>query len=499
MIALNVLANLMGMAVSIAVQAGIAFGGYRLAGAEQYGLIGFFAVLLTAAAIFDAGLGQTVTRVVARNQVENPSTTGSLVFNFMTIYGALAAAIALVVWVLSPIISTHWLRPQHITQAEVQLAVTLMGVGVAIQRLRGIFQATLEGLERQVLCNVLLASTGILRLVLGLGALAFVAPTAEAFFWSQIIASICETSAFAVAVHRVVPSSFTPRGLEIGLIWQTMRFAMANMASAATGTMVQIADSIVISAALPLSVFGTYSLVATMCSAMVRLTTPLITAVFPRMSAYVSAERAMELRNLFFTASQATFVLMLTAAGALVFFGDAFLELVTGHAEAGRDFAPVLAALAVAYALGGLCRPSHALQMAEGDPLTALKVNIICGVFYLPAIILLTPQYGVILPALCLVAANFLAFVLFTSTAFRMRLRGLALRWMTVSVLPQIIAVVVCYGFARFSLDPSAPLMTRLAAAVATSLFALSMGTLVSDHMRPHILSRGKRLLRRSA
>ncbi|MFC7610881.1 hypothetical protein [Teichococcus aestuarii] len=82
----NVLANLVGMAVSIAVQAGLAFGGYRLAGAEQYGLIGFFTVLMTAAAIFDAGLGQTATRAVARQQVEDPAGTGSLVFNFLLIY-----------------------------------------------------------------------------------------------------------------------------------------------------------------------------------------------------------------------------------------------------------------------------------------------------------------------------------------------------------------------------------------------------------------------------
>ena len=94
MIAHNVLANLVGMAVSIAVQAGLAFGGYRLAGAEQYGLVGFFTTLLIGAAIFDAGLGQTVTRAVARNQVETPSTTGTLVFNLALIYAGLAAGYA---------------------------------------------------------------------------------------------------------------------------------------------------------------------------------------------------------------------------------------------------------------------------------------------------------------------------------------------------------------------------------------------------------------------
>jgi len=487
MIARNVLANLVGMGVSIGVQAGLAFGGYRLAGAEQYGLIGFFTVLLTAAAIFDAGLGQTVTRAVARNQVETPTTTGSLVFNFLLIYAGLASLLILGVWLLSPLIAAYWLKPQNITAAEVASCLVLMGFAIGIQRLRGIFQATLEGLERQVLCNLLLSSTGLLRLALGLGALAFVAPTAEAFFWSQILASLCETGAFALAVGRVVPGAFRPHGLERGLIWKTLRFASANMAAAATGTLVQIADSLVISALLPLSMFGTYSLVSTMCSAMVRLTTPLITAAFPRMSAYVRADRGAELRTLFFTASQATFVLMLTAAGALVFFGQTFLQLVSGNPTASQEFAPVLAALAIAYALSGLCRPSHALQMAEGDPVTALKINLVTGALYLPAILLLTPSFGVILPALCLIGANLLAFILFTATAFRAQLRGIAMAWLASSVVPQIAVVAASYAIVRLMTNAALPLFTQLGIAVAASGLAVCAGVLVSSHLRRHL------------
>jgi len=494
MFARNVLANLIGMAVSIGVQAGLAFGGYRLAGAEQYGLIGFFTVLLIAAAIFDNGLGQTVTRAVARNQVEAPASTGALVFNFSLIYLGLAALLILAIWALSPLLAAYWLKPQHISTAEVRTCVVLMGFAIGIQRLRGIFQATLEGLERQVLSNFLLSLTGLLRLTLGLGALAFVAPTAEAFFWGQILASLCEILIFAAVVGRVVPDAFRPQRLEGGLIWQSLRFAGVNMAAAATGTLVQIADSLVISAMLPLAVFGKYSLVSTMCSAMVRLTAPLITAAFPRMAAYVRGERTAELRQLFFSASQATFALMLTAAGALVFYGEAFLELVSGDAAASADFAPVLAVLAIAYALSGLCRPSHALQMAEGNPATALRINLVTGALYLPAILLLTPRFGVILPAICLMGANLLAFALFTATAFRGRLQGEALRWLWSSIPPQAAAIAAAYATLRLLTGGELPLSMRLAMAVAASGVALGAAVLVSGHLRPQLLHLGRRL-----
>ncbi|MFC7610882.1 hypothetical protein [Teichococcus aestuarii] len=154
----------------------------------------------------------------------------------------MATILVLAVWAGSGLLARHWLKPQDIETSYVASSLVLMGIAMGIQRLRGVFQATLEGLERQVTCNVLLASTGILRLVLGLGALA-VEPSAHAFFWSQIAASIVETGSFALVVARVVPGAFRPRRLEMALIGQTVAFASTNMASAATGTFVQIADS----------------------------------------------------------------------------------------------------------------------------------------------------------------------------------------------------------------------------------------------------------------
>jgi O-antigen/teichoic acid export membrane protein len=355
-----------------------------------------------------------------------------------------------------------------------------------------VLQSTLEGLERQVLSNMLLSVTGLIRLALGLGSLAFIAPTAQAFFWSQILASVIETSTFAFVVVKVVPGALTQRP-DKTLIWGSLRFASVNVAAAATGTLVQIADSLVISAMLPLAVFGTYSLISTMCSAMVRLCTPLITASFPRMSAHAHAGRVTELRDLFFTISQATFVLLLSAAGALVFFGGAFLELVSGKPEIGLHYAPVLALLAIAYALSGLCRPSHALLMSEGDASTALKINIIEGVLYLPAILLLTPRYGVIVPAACLIAGNLLAFVLFTASAFKRLLRGIAWPWLATSVAPQILAVTAGCLAVRLTVRGDVGLWPHLALAVAGSGLAFVLGAAASDHIRPLVASAVRR------
>src|SRR5206468_7277987 len=129
------------------VQIGISFGAYRLAGPEQYGLIGFYSTAMTAAAVFDIGLGQAVVREAARRRGLNrsdPAGVRPLVFNFLLLYLALAAAIAIGVAAGSPLIARYWLHPDKLSVLEVERALMLMGVAIAVQRVRGVFQSALD-------------------------------------------------------------------------------------------------------------------------------------------------------------------------------------------------------------------------------------------------------------------------------------------------------------------------------------------------------------------
>ena len=97
--------------------------------------------------------------------------------------------------------------------------------------------------------------------------------------------------------------------------------------------------------------------------------------------------------------------LRLSRLGA-AFFGTDALVVLTGSAEVARDFHWPFALLAFAFALNGFALIPNALRLSEGEPGTALWSNVAAAVVYLPAIVLLTPRYGVMAPAALWLAAN---------------------------------------------------------------------------------------------
>lgn len=499
MIARNVIANAAGMGVTILVQLGLSMGAYRLVGAEQYGLIGLYGAAMTAAAIFDIGLGQTMIREAARRRDLPPSDPGGvrpLTYNFLFLYLALAVLIAGGTALAAPFIAHFWLRPEHIGPAEITSALMVMGVAIGIQRVRGLYQAALDGVEKQVVTNGLLIVSNLIRLAFGLGML-FVNASALAFFIGQAIASLIETSLFAIAAGRALPPSDGPRKFDRTLILDSGRFAFTNAVASAVGMGLQIADSIIISAALPLAVFGNYSLVASMCQVMLRLTQPVLNAAYPRTAAYVREEQRDELEHLVFTYTQVSTILLATAAFALIFFGGPMLTLVSGKPQVGHDFAPVLALLTAAYAFSGFSRCAHVLQMAEGFPGIALRVNLVFGALYLPAIILLTPRYGVMAPASCLLVGNAVSFIAFAYFGFRARMKGRLLNWLRVAMAPQLAAIATVYmlGWTVAEADHLKNTILLTGVAIFLSGIGLTAGVLVSNDIRKTVKARLAALL----
>lgn len=481
MILRNAAANAAGLSMAIVTQAGLTFGAYWLIGPEQYGLVGFFTTLMMAAAIFDAGLGQTVLREIARRR-DRPEELGQAAMSFVLFYVLLAAVLVGVVLLAAPLIARYWLKPESISPDDVTHAVRLMVIAIGIQRLRGVFQAMLDGLEKQVVTNLLLSGTMLFRLVLTLGTL-LVSPTANAFFLAQIAASLVETTSFAVVTCRVVPAFRTAGWPDLRLALRGGAFAGTNAAAAAVGTFVQVADSLVVSACVPLAVFGHYSLVVSICQMMLRLCLPVLNAIYPRLSAYVHDEKADSLRQLYFTSSHIVAAMLATAAGTLAVFGFAYLELVAGR-DTARDFAPVLALLAMAYGMNGLSRLPHVLQLAEGRPGYALAINAVLGALYLPAIVLLTPRFGVIAPAACLLLVNLCAFAAFVATGHRRSMSGQSRAWLTRAILLPIIGAGGCIVLARLVLPPDWPLSADLAASVAAAVIALAVALLAGQSTR---------------
>lgn len=477
-------------------------GAYRLAGAEEYGLISFYVVLATVASLLDVGLGNVMTREAARIQAAislgdaPPERLGSMLFTLQATYVSLSAAFLVAVVAASPLIGALWLHSDKIVGNERTLAIILMAVAISAQRPRLAFSSLLDGLERQVTTNVLNVSATLARTLLGLGVLAFIAPTATAFLISQIVASAFETSVFAYAAWSRVPSHGTDRyRFSSEILRQLWGFVAANSAALIIGILIQIGDKLILSALLPIADFGRYNLISLICLTLLRLTAPFGTAILPRMSAqHLKSDNEGVVRS-YFTMSQATATALLPAAAILIVFRQDVLAIVLGgKVHADGQLGVVLVLLALGNVVGGLARSCHTLQVAEGNMKTALHINIATAAVYLPAILLLTLRFGMVAPAALWLGANAFAIIVFVFTAHRDALRGYTSRWVWTAVAPQAAIAFVVAAVAGLIASETPNLYIRVCIAIiaglAATIGALATSSYLFDPLRAFLRTR---------
>ena len=159
-VAHNVIANTVGTVVLALATAATTILAFRLVGAEQFGLIGFYFTLHGIVAILDLGIGPGIVREVAcARSGEHDSGLGSVLFTFQGIYAGIVGLTTIALVAASSFMATTWLTARTLSASEIQYALILAALIIAMQRLRTVYSVFLEGLEQQVLVNICLLYT----------------------------------------------------------------------------------------------------------------------------------------------------------------------------------------------------------------------------------------------------------------------------------------------------------------------------------------------------
>lgn len=491
-VARNIIANTVGVGVLIAATAATTILGFRLAGAEQYGLIGFYFTLHGIVAIMDTGLGPGVIREVAQSRSDplsadarSKNEPATILFTFQGIYAAITAATTILLIAASPLIASHWLSARTISVSEIEIALVLTALTIGLQRLRTIYSVFLEGLEKQVLANLLQSGGACLRTVVVLGAMMLIAPTAIAFLGGMLLVSAVETIATALCAWRALERSGGAKArFSIGMIRRLWRYLLTNSLAVALGAVIQGADKIVVSAALPLDIVGRYMFISQICLIAVKLVSPNVTAVFPRLSSHVRRGDVQETRRIYFAASQMTSCIVAVFIFGVAFFGSEALFVLSGNLEFAREYWMFFALLAAASGVISLSLTPNALQLVEGYPGTALRNNLVGTLLYVPAVIVLTPLYGIMAPASLWLAVGALSFAVFAWRAHQHVLAGHTWPWLRLCVLPQFLVTATIFTLAKTALlqEPSIMIVVSVAILSAGAAFAASI--LVSGELR---------------
>lgn len=121
-------------------------------GAEAYGLVGFFSMLQAWFNLLDIGLTPTLSRETARYRggATDPSGYRRLVRAMESVFLVTALAGGGILFILSGRIARDWLQASQLPLAEVQSALQLMAIIVAMRWVCGLYRGVVSGAERLV-------------------------------------------------------------------------------------------------------------------------------------------------------------------------------------------------------------------------------------------------------------------------------------------------------------------------------------------------------------
>lgn len=394
----NVLANLVGAGWSALVQLATVPVLISLVGVASFALIGFHATLVAALAVLDLGLSPSLTRRMASVQVAGADRkraadslrTYEVVFWIVgTLLGALVALGA-------PWIARHWLSSASLATAQIEDAVRLIGLLVALRWPVAPYVATLQGMQHQVSVNVVNAAVATAAYGGGILVLMSVAPGIAAFFaWYCACAAVQVLALRFLAVRALLPDSAASR-FSAATLLEGWRFALGMTAISLTGVVLAQGDKLLLAKLVTLEEFGFYTAALVVAGAMYMVMLPVFGAALPRLCERVAARDEAGLRREFDSACNVMHALLVPLGVFLVLFAPEVLLLWTRDPQLALRSAPLLALLAGGILLNGFMNIPYALQMARENTRIGLLSNILLCILLVPAMIFLTGRYGIL-------------------------------------------------------------------------------------------------------
>jgi O-antigen/teichoic acid export membrane protein len=410
-VGINTVANFVGTSLTQAAGIVFAIAYFRILGSENFGLVGFSVTLVQLGSYFaDMGVGRVVVRELARRSHASDlaEQMGDVLFTLQATNFALAVVVATTIAGGASWLAQHWLKLGDVPLRDAVHAIIIMG-GIALLQLpRSISLEALRGLQQQVLSNILMAVFSLLRGCVTLGALYFVAPTATVFLLSQLFVAFVETAVITAAAWLSMPKSSRLPRFDTKVIRETWAFALGDGGTALIGAGMMFGDKVILSRLLPLEAFGAYVFCASLADAVGRVAMPFNSAFYPHFVDLVARKQEQKLSQDYLQVTQIVASILIPISITIAFFSKEILQLLVGKPEIVASFALVLTLRTIANMVNCLQHMPHALQLAIGLSSLALKVNLVSVCVYLPAIVILTPHFGAVVPAALWLGVNFL-------------------------------------------------------------------------------------------
>ena len=367
----------------------------RLMGVESYGIVGLLATLQAMFVVLDLGLSQTIAREMARLSIDpkNGSQMANTARTLEIIYWGIALLVTSTIILLSHFLAFQWLNPEHLSKETLLEVLWIMALVIGLRWPVALYQGGLNGLQRQVLSNILLTIFGTVQGVGALAVLWFIQPTIRVFFFWQASIALLQVVVLRITLWRCMPSP--QRGVFTkSVVQEIWRFAAGISGISLISTVLMQLDKILLSKLLSLTDFGYYMFASTVTAVLYRLIGPVFTAYYPRLTELVSKRDTASLIRTYHQGCQLLAVLILPVACMFAFFSKEILELWVRDPIVITHSSMLISILVLGNLFHGFVHIPYALQLAHGWTKFSFYMNLIAVLFLAPAIYFFTRSFG---------------------------------------------------------------------------------------------------------
>lgn len=372
----------------------------RYMGAEAYGLVGFFAAMQGWFQIMDMGLTPTMGRETARLQGGSIDSVAlrSLLRSMEVIFVGTALVVGLAIGLGAPSIARHWLNVQTLQIQEVERAVLLMGLILALRWISGLYRSAINGFERMTWLGAFNAVIATARFVIIIPIFIFVGSTPTDFFVFQVMVAAVELIVLMLKNYQLMPAADGPRKNLLNLDWdpfnRVVKFAMGIAYASGAWVLVTQTDKLILSKLLTLTDYAHFSLAVLVASGVLVLTSPISSTMVARLSRLQAEGKQDELVRNYRQVTQLITAAAISTALVLSVFSGKIIWVLTGDPGISKASANILSLYAIGNGIFIVSTFQAYLQFAKGDMKLHIIGNTLFVAFLIPSLIISTIKFG---------------------------------------------------------------------------------------------------------
>jgi O-antigen/teichoic acid export membrane protein len=364
-------------------------------GAEAYGLVGFFTMLMSWMALLDLGLSTTLARETAKlkDKINRLLELKKITLSVEVFFFVVSIVIFTTIFLGSGWISTHWLDVKELSYETVESTIKIMAFMIVLRWFVGLYQGIIIGFEQQVWLNKYKVVIATLKFFGAFLLIVYVSDDIVDFFYYQLVVAIIEFIIIKLKINSYmdVPQKVFPSFVTLK---QIAPFALSIAYTSSIWIFITQLDKLLLSHYLPLKEYGFFTLVVVVSNAILQFFQPIGQAVLPRMTSLLSNGKEKEMIELYHKATQIVSIIVLAVSGMVAVFSYELLYSWTGNTEASTWAAPILFWYALGNGAVALLSFQYYMQYAHGNLKYHVKGNTYFGLIQIFIIVLAVHFYG---------------------------------------------------------------------------------------------------------